>query len=195
LKGSNLLLPFVIFTGMSNLKDKKILIGITGSIAAYKIPFLVRLLIKEGAEVKTIITTDALHFVTAETLSVLSNHKVEKDFFDEQHNWNNHVKLGLWADAFLIAPATANTISKMANGACDNLLLATYLSARCKTLVAPAMDLDMYKHPATLRNLTQLKNDGVLIIPAEHGSLASGLEGEGRMAEPENMLNFLKQHL
>ena len=178
-----------------DLKGKKILIGITGSIAAYKIPFLVRLLIKKGAEVKTILTKDAATFVTVETLSVLSTNKVEIDFFDSDHNWNNHVKLGMWADLFLIAPATANTISKMANGACDNLLLATYLSARCKTLVAPAMDLDMYKHPASLRNLTQLKNDGVLIIPAEHGELASGLEGEGRMAEPENMLNFLKQHL
>ena len=174
------------------LKGKKILIGITGSIAAYKIPFLVRLLIKKGAEVKTLLTKDAATFVTVETLSVLSTNKVEIDFFDADHNWNNHVKLGMWADLFLIAPATANTISKMANGACDNLLLATYLSARCKTAIAPAMDLDMYKHPATLRNLEQVKKDGVLIIPAEHGELASGLEGEGRMAEPENIVLFVE---
>ena len=175
-----------------DLKGKKILIGITGSISAYKIPFLVRLLIKKGAEVKTLLTKDAATFVTAETLSVLSTNKVEMDFFDADHNWNNHVKLGMWSDVFLITPATANTISKMATGACDNLLLATYLSARCKTAIAPAMDLDMYKHPATLRNLEQLKKDGVLIIPAEHGELASGLEGEGRMAEPENIVLFVE---
>jgi phosphopantothenoylcysteine decarboxylase/phosphopantothenate--cysteine ligase len=176
------------------LNKKKILIGITGSIAAYKIPFLVRLMIKKGAEVKIIITKDATKFVTAETLAVLSNNKVELDFFDNNHNWNNHVKLAMWADLFLIAPATANTISKMVNGACDNLLLATYLSARCKTVIAPAMDLDMYKHPATIRNLEQVKKDGVLIIPAEHGELASGLEGEGRMAEPDNIILFIEQN-
>lgn len=175
-----------------SLANKKILIGVTGSIAAYKTPALVRLFIKAGAEVKVIMTKDAEHFVTAKTLSVLSKNSVEKEFFDEADNWNNHVKLGLWADVLLIAPATANTIAKMANGLCDNLLLATYLSARCKTIVAPAMDLDMFQHPSTLRNLEQVKRDGVIIIPAAHGELASGLVGDGRMAEPENIFSFVE---
>lgn len=176
-----------------SLANKKILIGVTGSIAAYKIPALVRLFVKAGAEVKVIMTKDAEHFVTAKTLSVLSKNKVESSFFDDGDNWNNHVDLGLWADVLLIAPATANTIAKMANGLCDNLLLATYLSARCKTIIAPAMDLDMYQHPSTLRNLEQVKKDGVSIIPAEHGELASGLVGDGRMAEPENIFSFVEK--
>jgi len=174
-----------------SLQNKKILIAVTGSIAAYKVPIFVRLLIKAGAEVKVIMTADAEHFVTNKTLAVLSKNSVEKDFFDDEGNWNNHVKLGLWADVFLIAPATANTIAKMATGSCDNLVMATYLSARCKTIVAPAMDLDMYQHPSTLRNIEQLKKDAVLIIPAEQGELASGLVGDGRMAEPENIVSFL----
>ncbi len=178
---------------MMSLANKKIVIGVTGSIAAYKIPALVRLFIKAGAEVKIIMTKDAEHFVTAKTLSVLSKNKVEKDFFDEADNWNNHVKLGLWADVLLIAPATANTIAKMATGLCDNLLLATYLSARCKTIIAPAMDLDMFQHPSTLRNIEQVKKDGVSIIPAEHGELASGLVGDGRMAEPSTIFSFVEK--
>jgi len=175
------------------LANKKILIGVTGSIAAYKIPALVRLFVKAGAEVKVVMTKDAEHFVTAKTLSVLSKNNVEREFFDEVDNWNNHVKLGLWADVLLIAPATANTIAKMANGLCDNLLLATYLSARCKTIIAPAMDLDMFQHPSTLRNLEQVTKDGVSIIPAEHGELASGLVGDGRMAEPENIFSYVEK--
>ena len=181
---------FVILINMS-LQNKKILIGVTGSIAAYKTPILIRLLIKAGAEVKVIMTADAEYFVTNQTLAVLSKNTVEKDFFDKDNNWNNHVKLGMWADVFIIAPATANTIAKMATGICDNLLMATYLSARCKTIIAPAMDLDMYQHPSTLRNIEQLKKDAVLIIPSESGELASGLVGDGRMAEPENIAAFL----
>lgn len=180
---------------MSTLQNKKILIGVTGSIAAYKIPALVRLLVKSGAEVKVIMTKDAEQFVTSKTLSVLSKHEVESSFFDTHNNWNNHVKLGMWADVLLIAPVTANTIAKMASGMCDNLLMATYLSARCKTIVAPAMDLDMFQHPATLRNLEQLKRDNVLVIPAEHGELASGLVGDGRMAEPEHIVDFIEKFL
>lgn len=178
-----------------SLQNKKILLGVTGSIAAYKAPIIVRLLVKAGAEVKVIMTKDAEHFVTEKVLAVLSKNTVETNFFDETNNWNNHVKLGLWADAFLIAPITANTIAKMANGICDNLLMATYLSARCKTIIAPAMDLDMYQHPSTLRNIEQVKKDGVLIIPAENGELASGLVGDGRMAEPETIFSFIEKTL
>lgn len=178
-----------------SLKNKKILLGITGSIAAYKSAVLVRLLVKEGAEVKVLMTKGAEQFVTAKTLSVLSKNVVEKDFYDSGDNWNNHVKLGLWADVLIIAPATANTIAKMANGLCDNILLATYLSAKCRTVVAPAMDLDMYQHLSTLRNLEQIKKDNVLVIPAEHGELASGLVGDGRMAEPEHIVEFVENFL
>lgn len=177
------------------LQNKKIVLGVTGSIAAYKAANLVRLLIKQGAEVKVIMTADAEHFITSKTLAVLSKNPVEINFFDKENNWNNHVKLGLWADALLIAPATANTIAKMAHGLCDNLLLATYLSARCRTIVAPAMDLDMYAHPTTKRNLEQIKHDNVLVIPAENGELASGLSGDGRMAEPEHIVDFLQKFL
>jgi phosphopantothenoylcysteine decarboxylase/phosphopantothenate--cysteine ligase len=178
---------------MGSLQHKKILIGVTGSIAAYKSATLVRLLVKAGAEVKVIMTSDAEHFITSKTLSVLSKNEAESQFFDKDNTWNNHVKLGLWADVFVIAPATANTIAKMANGLCDNLLLATYLSARCRTMIAPAMDLDMYQHPSTLRNLEQVKKDNVVVIPSEHGELASGLVGDGRMAEPEHIVTFLEK--
>ncbi|MGZ3863168.1 MAG: bifunctional phosphopantothenoylcysteine decarboxylase/phosphopantothenate--cysteine ligase CoaBC [Bacteroidia bacterium] len=176
------------------LKGKNILLGVTGGIAAYKCANLVRLLVKAGAGVKVIMTPDARSFVTAETLSVLSKNKVETDFFTEDKEWNNHVHLGLWADAFVIAPCTANTLAKMANGLCDNLLMATYLSARCKVFVAPAMDLDMLKHPATQSNLKKIISYKNVIIPPEKGELASGLNGDGRMAEPETIVAVLEKH-
>ncbi|MGZ3901561.1 MAG: bifunctional phosphopantothenoylcysteine decarboxylase/phosphopantothenate--cysteine ligase CoaBC, partial [Bacteroidia bacterium] len=176
------------------LHQKKIILGVTGGIAAYKCAQLVRLLIKEGAEVKVVMTKSAEDFITAKTLSVLSKNEVILDFFDSNNNWNNHVHLAEWADLLLIAPLTANTLSKMANGVCDNVLLATYLSARSKTIVAPAMDLDMFQHETTKSNLGKLISYGNIIIPAETGELASGLSGEGRMAEPENIITFLKNH-
>ncbi len=176
------------------LQNKKIVLGITGGIAAYKCAVLVRLLVKQGAEVKVILTKSATEFVTPQTLSVLSKNTVILDFFDADFNWNNHVHLGEWADVLLIAPLTANTLAKMANGQCDTILMATYFSAKCKTIVAPAMDLDMYQHPTVKRNLELLKNNGNFIIPAEHGELASGLIGEGRMAEPENILAYLQNY-
>lgn len=176
------------------LQNKKIILGITGGIAAYKCAALVRLLVKQGAEVKVILTKSATEFVTAQTLSVLSKNTVILDFFDADFNWNNHVHIGEWADVLLIAPLTANTLAKMANGQCDTVLMATYFSAKCKTIVAPAMDLDMYQHPTVKRNLEILKNNGNFIIPAEHGELASGLIGEGRMAEPENILSYLQNY-
>lgn len=178
------------------LHGKKILLGVCGSIAAYKSALLIRLLVKEGAEVKVIMTGSATSFITPLTLSTLSKHPVYSDFVkNENGEWNNHVDLGLWADLMIIAPASANTIAKMANGLCDNLLLATYLSARCPVYLAPAMDLDMYKHPATIRNLTTLKEYGNHIIDAEHGELASGLVGTGRMTEPENVVAVIQQAL
>ncbi|MCG9911902.1 MAG: bifunctional phosphopantothenoylcysteine decarboxylase/phosphopantothenate--cysteine ligase CoaBC [Flavobacteriales bacterium] len=178
------------------LRGKKILLGVTGGIAAYKSALLVRELIKKGALVKVIMTKGASDFITPLTLSVLSKNPVFIDFFNPQTGeWNNHVDLGIWADAFIIAPATANTLGKMANGISDNLLLATYLSARCPVFVAPAMDLDMYKHESVIQNLQTLKNRSVHIIPAESGELASGLEGEGRMAEPENIIRFIENFL
>lgn len=183
---------------MSVLRGKKILLGITAGIAAYKTPFLVRLLVKEGAEVKVIMTPSAKDFVTPLTLSTVSKNDVHSSLVDEEDEnaqWTNHVALGLWADLFIIAPATANTLSKMANGTADNLLLATYLSAKCPVFYAPAMDLDMYKHPSTKNNFNTLKEYGVLQIPAEDGELASGLSGKGRMAEPENIVAFLKEEL
>lgn len=177
------------------LKGKKILVGVTGSIAAYKAAFLVRLLVKEQAEVKVVITNAAKEFITPLTLSTLSKNPVYSQFTDgDQGEWNNHVELGLWADAMLIAPASANTIGKMANGLCDNLLLATYLSARCPVFFAPAMDLDMYQHPSVLENIEKLKAYGNLIIEAQHGELASGLVGTGRMAEPEDLVSTLSTH-
>lgn len=183
---------------MSVLKGKKILLGISGGIAAYKTASLVRLLVKEGAQVQVVMTPASKDFVTPLTLSTLSKREVFSAFYDEQDKdakWNNHVELALWADLLLIAPATANTLSKMAKGTCDNLLLATYLSAKSPVYFAPAMDLDMYKHPTTLENFTKLQEFGNIMIPAESGELASGLSGEGRMAEPENIVAFIKNDL
>ncbi len=180
------------------LGGKKILLGITGGIAAYKTTFLVRLLIKAGATVKIILTESASSFVSPLTLATLSKNPVLSSFvFKDKSstNWNNHVELGLWADVMLIAPATANTLSKMANGTCDNLLLATYLSAKCPIFFAPAMDLDMYKHPSTKESFQKLESFKNVMIPATSGELASGLHGEGRMAEPEDIVSFIKQFL
>ncbi|MCF8221001.1 MAG: bifunctional phosphopantothenoylcysteine decarboxylase/phosphopantothenate--cysteine ligase CoaBC [Cryomorphaceae bacterium] len=164
----------------------RILIGITAGIAAYKIPLLIRLFIKTGAEVRCIMTPDAKDFVSPLVISTLSKHPVGLDFWNKDTGeWNNHVEYGEWADVFLIAPCTANTLSKMASGSCDNLLLAVYLSMRNKTIVSPAMDLEMYQHPTVKRNLALLTADGVHGIPPDHGELASGLSGEGRLPEPE----------
>jgi len=174
------------------LHGKKIILGITGSIAAYKAAFLVRLLVKAGAEVKVILTASAKDFITPLTLSTLSKNPVLSEFIqDNTGQWNNHVELGLWADAMIVAPASANTMSKMANGICDNLLLATYLSARCPVMLAPAMDLDMLQHASTKSNLEKLKQFGNQIIDPTYGELASGLTGTGRMAEPEEILTYL----
>lgn len=180
---------------MSVLNRKKIVLAVTAGIAAYKAAFLVRLLVKKGAEVRVILTPEALDFVTPLTLSTLSKNQVEWQFSDESGSWNNHVEIGLWADLMLIAPATANTISRMADGSANNLVLATYLSAKCPVFIAPAMDLDMYKHPTTASNLEKLEGFGNVIIPAESGELASGLSGEGRMAEPENIIALLENNL
>ena len=183
---------------MSVLKGKKILLGISGGIAAYKTASLVRLFIKAGAHVQVIMTPASKDFVTPLTLSTLSKNPVHSTFYnqdDENAQWNNHVELGLWADLILIAPATANTMSKMATGNCDNLLIATYLSAKCPVYFAPAMDLDMYIHPSTVATFDALKKFGNTMIPAESGELASGLSGEGRMAEPENIITFLEADL
>jgi phosphopantothenoylcysteine decarboxylase/phosphopantothenate--cysteine ligase len=183
---------------MSVLSGKKILLGISGGIAAYKTAHLVRLLIKAGAHVQVVMSPASLHFVTPLTLATLSKRPVYSTFYDdedEKGTWNNHVELGLWGDLMLIAPATANTLSKMANGTCDNLLIATYLSAKCPVYFAPAMDLDMYKHPSTLESFHKLEAFGNIIIPAENGELASGLSGEGRLAEPENIVAFLEKDL
>ncbi|KQB37207.1 bifunctional phosphopantothenoylcysteine decarboxylase/phosphopantothenate--cysteine ligase CoaBC [Flavobacterium aquidurense] len=183
---------------MSVLNGKKILLGVSGGIAAYKTASLVRLFIKAGAHVQVIMTPASKDFVTPLTLSTLSKNPVHSSFFnqdDEDAVWNNHVELALWADLILIAPATANTLSKMATGNCDNLLIATYLSAKCPVYFAPAMDLDMYKHPSTLSSFAALKQFGNIMIPAENGELASGLSGEGRMAEPENIIAFLEADL
>lgn len=177
------------------LNGKNILLGITGGIAAYKIPELVRLLKKAGANVKIIITPAAKDFVTPLTLSTLSNQPVYSEFSDESTGeWNNHVELALWADLLVIAPATANTIAKMSNGVCDNLLLAAYLSSKCPIYIAPAMDLDMYKHPSTLKNIETLISYGVKIIDAKEGELASGLIGKGRMEEPLAIYNTIHSH-
>lgn len=183
---------------MSVLNGKKILLGVSGGIAAYKTATLVRLFIKAGAHVQVIMTPASKDFVTPLTLSTLSKNPVHSSFFnqdDEDEVWNNHVELALWADFMLVAPATANTLSKMATGNCDNLLIATYLSAKCPVYFAPAMDLDMYKHPSTLSSFTALKQYGNIMIPTESGELASGLSGEGRMAEPENIVAFLEADL
>ncbi len=183
---------------MSVLSGKKIVLGVSGGIAAYKTATLVRLFIKAGAHVQVIMTPASKDFVTPLTLATLSKNPVHSTFYndeDENAQWNNHVELGLWADLMVVAPATANTLSKMANGNCDNLLIATYLSAKCTVYFAPAMDLDMYRHPSTITSFHALKQFGNIIIPAETGELASGLSGEGRMSEPENIIAFLEKDL
>jgi phosphopantothenoylcysteine decarboxylase/phosphopantothenate--cysteine ligase len=174
-----------------NLKGKKILLGITGSIAAFKAVNLLRLLIKEGAEVRVILSPYAEKFVTSGTLSALSGYPVYSDFFRDHGSWNSHVDFGSWADIFLIAPVTANTMSKMAHGMADNLLVATYLSARCPVVFAPAMDLDMYRHPSTQKNVRILQEYGDILFEPESGELASGLSGKGRMMEPEKIMKQL----
>ncbi|MDP4286294.1 MAG: bifunctional phosphopantothenoylcysteine decarboxylase/phosphopantothenate--cysteine ligase CoaBC [Bacteroidota bacterium] len=173
------------------LKGKKILLGITGSIAAYKSVFLVRLLVKAGAEVKVIMTEGAKDFVTPLTFATLSKNKVLSDLFDGD-TWANHVMLGRWADAMIVAPASCNTIAKMANGTCDNLLLAIYLSSQAPVLIAPAMDEDMWHHPSTQKNVGTLQQNGNIFLPVNKGELASGLTGKGRMAEPEEIVKYLK---
>jgi phosphopantothenoylcysteine decarboxylase/phosphopantothenate--cysteine ligase len=183
---------------MSIFKDKNILLGITAGIAAYKSAGLVRLFIKAGANVKVVMTPASKDFITPLTLSTLSKNPVYSSFVDEDDDnqvWNNHVDLGLWADIFVIAPATANTMSKMANGVCDNILLATYLSAKCPVYFAPAMDLDMYKHQSTKTSFEKLSTYGNKMIPAGTGELASGLIGEGRMAEPEDIVAFIEKDI
>lgn len=176
------------------LQGKKILIGVTGSIAAYKIASLVRLLVKANSEVKIIMSEDAKEFITPLTLSTLSKNPVYTSFqVKDTGEWSNHVELGLWADLLLIAPATANTLSKMANGHCDNMLMATYLSAKCPVMFAPAMDLDMYKHESTKQNIEKLVSFGNVMIKPGVGELASGLEGEGRMAEPEEVFEIIEE--
>ncbi|GGB68407.1 phosphopantothenoylcysteine decarboxylase [Flavobacterium suaedae] len=183
---------------MSVLSGKKIVLGISGGIAAYKTATLVRLFVKAGAHVRVIMTPAAKDFVTPLTLSTLSKNPVHSSFYNEEDEnavWNNHVELALWADLFLIAPATANTLSKMVSGSSDNLLLATYLSAKCTVYFAPAMDLDMYRHPSTTATFKALQEYGNVMIPAESGELASGLHGEGRMAEPENIITFLEKDI
>ncbi|WGH75805.1 bifunctional phosphopantothenoylcysteine decarboxylase/phosphopantothenate--cysteine ligase CoaBC [Tenacibaculum tangerinum] len=183
---------------MSVLSGKKVLLGVTAGIAAYKTANLVRLFIKSGAEVKVIMTPASKDFITPLTLSTLSKNPVHSTFYDKEDEnelWNNHVDLGLWADVMLIAPATANTLSKMTHGTCDNLLLATYLSAKCPVYFAPAMDLDMYQHPSTKTSLESLQRFGNILIPATSGELASGLIGEGRMAEPEDIVRFIEKDI
>jgi phosphopantothenoylcysteine decarboxylase / phosphopantothenate---cysteine ligase len=177
------------------LKNKKVLLGISGSIAAYKIAFLTRLLIKEGADVQIVMTYAAKEFITPLTLATLSKNPVLSEFVkDQRGTWNNHVDLGLWADVILIAPATAHTLAKCANGICDDLLTAVYLSAKCPVMFAPAMDLDMYQHQSTIENLIKLQSYGNQIVKSNYGELASGLIGEGRMAEPEELLEILTKH-
>lgn len=174
------------------LEGKKIVLGVCGSVAAYKAATLVRLLVKVGAQVQVIMTADAANFITPLTLSTLSKKPVLVKYFEpDTGTWNNHVELGLWADFFLIAPASANTLAKMANGQCDNLLTATYLSAKCPVYFAPAMDLDMWRHTSTLANVNKLQSYGNVLIQPGTGELASGLHGEGRMAEPEEIVNFV----
>jgi phosphopantothenoylcysteine decarboxylase/phosphopantothenate--cysteine ligase len=177
------------------LSGKKILIGVTGSIAAFKTATLIRILVKEGSEVRVVMTPLAKEFITPLTLATLSKNPVLTDLYNPTNgDWNSHVDLGLWADAFLIAPASANTMAKMASGIADNLLLTTYLSARCPVFIAPAMDLDMLAHPATRRNIDTLRSFGNIILEPETGELASGLIGKGRMEEPETLVTALKKH-
>lgn len=174
------------------LKGKKIILGVTGSIAAYKAAYLLRGLLKQGAEVQVVMTPYAKEFISPLTLSTLSGRPVLSDFFTRNDGqWNSHVDLGLWADLLIVAPATAATMGKMANGICDNLLVTTYLSAKCPVMVAPAMDLDMFQHPTTIRNIALLKSYGNIIIDPETGELASGLSGKGRMQEPEVIVDMI----
>ncbi|MCZ6593327.1 MAG: bifunctional phosphopantothenoylcysteine decarboxylase/phosphopantothenate--cysteine ligase CoaBC [Bacteroidetes bacterium] len=183
---------------MSVLSGKNVLLGVTAGIAAYKSTFLVRLLVKKGADVRVVMTPSAKEFVTPLTLSTLSKNEVYSSFTNEEDDnaqWNNHVELGIWADLFIIAPATANTLSKMSQGTSDNLLVATYLSAKCPVYIAPAMDLDMYKHPSTHETFEKLESFGNILIPAAHGELASGLVGQGRMAEPEDIIDFVEKDI
>lgn len=174
------------------LSGKKIFIAVSGGIAAYKIHFLIRDFIKKGAEVQIIMTADAEHFVTKLSLSTLSKKPVYTDFYNDNGTWNSHVEMALWADVMLMAPCTANTLSKMVHGMCDSLLMATYMSAKCPVFIAPAMDLDMYMHPSTKKNLELAESFGHHIIPAEHGELASGLVGQGRMAEPGTIAEVIE---
>ena len=174
------------------LKGKKILLAISGGIAAYKMNYLVRDFVKKGAEVKVVLTPSAENFVAKITLSTLSKNAVYSDFYDQNGTWNSHVELALWADVLLVAPCTANTLAKMVHGICDNLVIATYMSAKCPVFIAPAMDLDMYAHPSTKENLEKAERFGHHIIPAEFGELASGLEGQGRLAEPETILQKIE---
>ena len=179
------------------LKGKNVVLAVTGSIAAYKSALIIRLLIKEGANVKVVMTKSAIDFISPLTLSTLSKNPVFSDFTSskEKGTWNNHVDLGLWADLIIVAPATANSLSKMGNGEADNFMMAVYLSAKCPVYIAPAMDLDMYKHPSTKDNLAKLVGFGNTIIYPESGELASGLEGEGRLAEPEHIIEFINNSL
>ena len=177
-----------------SLEGKKVLIAITGGIAAYKINFLIRDLVKQNVEIQVIITPNAATFVSKVTLSTLSKNPVYSDFYDQNGTWHNHVELALWADLILIAPCTANTLGKMVHGICDNLVLATYMSAKCPVFIAPAMDLDMYAHFSTQQNLEMAEEFGHIIIPAEEGELASGLVGKGRMAEPETIIQEIENY-
>ena len=179
------------------LQGKNVVLAVTGSIAAYKSALIVRILIKEGANVKVVMTKSAIDFITPLTLSTLAKTEVYSDFTSnkDKGTWNNHVDLGLWADYMLVAPATANTLSKMASGEADNFMMAVYLSAKCPVFIAPAMDLDMYKHQSTRDNIKKLVSFGNTIIYPESGELASGLEGEGRLAEPERIIDFLNNHI
>ena len=175
------------------MRSKRILLGVTGGIAAYKIPILVRFLVKSGYQVKCVLTPDASQFVSPLVLSTLSLHPAESELVSKENVWNNHVELAEWCDLFVIAPLTANTLAKMASGICDNLLLSVYFSMKGKTVVAPAMDLDMYAHPTVKRNIATLEKDGVRVLPAEFGELASGLVGQGRMMEPEQILEEIQK--
>lgn len=177
-----------------SVSGKKILIAVSGGIAAYKIHFLIRDFVKKGAEVQVIMTPDAEHFVTKLSLSTLSKKPVYSDFYGDNGTWNSHVEMALWADVMIAAPCTANTLSKMVHGMCDNLVIATYMSAKCPVFIAPAMDLDMYVHPSTKKNLELAESFGHIIIPAENGELASGLIGQGRMAEPATIFTAVENY-
>jgi len=174
------------------LSGKKILIAISGGIAAYKIHFLIRDFVKKGADIQVIMTPDAENFVTKLSISTLSKNPVYSDFYGDNGTWNSHVEMALWADVMIVAPCTASTLAKMVHGICDNLLIATYMSAKCPVFIAPAMDLDMYAHPSTKKNLALAESYGHIIIPAENGELASGLVGQGRMAEPETIAKTIE---